>query len=114
MRRSAQVNSMSWLAITKLDVLDTLKEIKICIGYRFQDKEWDIPPVDSEELAQCEPVYEVWPGWESSTHGIRTWDALPSAAKKYLERLSQLVGTPIGMVSTGADRRDTIMLTTFM
>lgn len=114
MRRSAQVNSMSWLAITKLDVLDTLKEIKICTGYRFQDKEWDIPPVDSEELAQCEPVYEVWPGWESSTHGIKTWDALPSAAKKYLERLSQLVGTPIGMVSTGADRRDTIMLTTFM
>lgn len=114
MRRSAQLNSMSSLAITKLDVLDGLKEIKICTGYRLEDKEWDIPPVDSEELAKCEPVYEVWPGWQESTRGIRTWDALPLAARKYLERLSQLVGTPIGMVSTGADRRDTIMLTTYM
>lgn len=114
MRRSAQVNSMSSLAITKLDVLDGLKEIKICTGYRIADKEWDVPPVDSELLAQCEPVYETWPGWQESTQGIRSWDALPIAARKYLERLSQLVGTPIGMVSTGADRRDTIILTTFL
>ncbi|MBS0288209.1 MAG: adenylosuccinate synthase [Proteobacteria bacterium] len=114
MRRSAQINSMSWLAITKLDVLDDLKEIKICTAYRIHEKEWDVPPVDSELLAQCEPVYEVWPGWQQSTQGIKTWDGLPIAAQKYLERLSQLVGTPIGMVSTGADRRDTIMLTSFM
>ncbi len=114
MRKSAELNSMSWLAITKLDVLDGLKEIKICTGYRLKDKEWDVPPVDSELLALCEPIYEVWPGWQESTQGIKSWDALPKAAQNYLERLSQLVGTPIGLISTGADRRDTIMLTTFM
>ncbi|MGD9591524.1 MAG: adenylosuccinate synthase [Candidatus Berkiella sp.] len=114
MRRSAQVNSMTSLAITKLDVLDGLKEIKICTGYRIDGKEWDVPPVDSQLLAKCEPVYEVWPGWQESTQGVRTWDALPLAARQYLERLSQLVATPIGMVSTGADRRDTIMLASYM
>ncbi len=114
MRRSAQINSMSHLAITKLDVLDGLKEIKICTGYRIADKQWDVPPVDAEVLAQCEPIYEVWPGWQESTQGMKTWDALPQAARNYLERLSQLVSTPIGMVSTGADRRDTIMLASFM
>ncbi len=114
MRKSAELNSMSWLAITKLDVLDGLTEIKICTGYRLKDTEWDVPPVDAELLALCEPIYEVWPGWQESTQGIKSWDALPKAAQNYLERLSQLVGTPIGLISTGADRRDTIMLTTFM
>lgn len=113
MRRSALINSMNYLAITKLDVLDTLKEIKICVAYRLADKEWDIPPMSTELLAKCEPVYEVWPGWQESTQGIRSWDALPVAAQKYLNRLAELVGTPIGMVSTGADRRDTITLTSF-
>ncbi|MBS0288750.1 MAG: adenylosuccinate synthase [Proteobacteria bacterium] len=113
MRRSAQLNSMTWLAITKLDVLDGLKEIKICTGYRTPEKMWDNLPVDCEQLALCEPIYEIWPGWQSSTQGIRTWGDLPKAARNYLERLAQLVGTPIGMVSTGADRRDTIMLTSF-
>ncbi|MBN9286636.1 MAG: adenylosuccinate synthase [Gammaproteobacteria bacterium 39-13] len=113
MRRSSQLNSLSWLAITKLDVLDGLKEIKICTRYRYQDQEWDVPPIDAELLAKCEPVYESWPGWQESTQGLRAWDALPVAAQKYLNRLAELVGTPIGMVSTGADRHDTIMLDHF-
>jgi adenylosuccinate synthase len=113
MRRSSQINSMSHLAITKLDVLDTLKEIKICVGYRLGNQEWDVPPMSTETLAQCEPVYETWPGWQTSTRGIKKWDELPEAARKYLNRLAELVGTPIGMVSTGADRRDTIMLASF-
>lgn len=113
MRRSSQLNSLSWLAITKLDVLDGLKEIKICTRYRYQDQEWDVPPIDAELLAKCEPVYESWPGWQESTQGLRAWDALPIAAQKYLNRLAELVGTPIGMVSTGADRHDTIMLDHF-
>jgi adenylosuccinate synthase len=114
MRRSAQLNSLSSLAITKLDVLDGLAEIKICIRYRYQDQEWDIPPVDTEMLAKCEPIYEVWPGWQQSTQKIQSWEALPVAAQQYLNRLSELVGTPIGMVSTGPDRRDTIVLTNFL
>lgn len=114
MRRSAQINSLSWLTITKLDVLDELKEIKICTSYRYQGQEWDVPPIDAELLGKCEPVYEVWPGWQESTQGIKSWDALPQAAQKYLNRLAELVDTPIGMISTGADRRDTIMLANFM
>lgn len=114
MRRSAQINSLTWLAITKLDVLDGLKEIKICTHYLHQGQKWDVPPVDTELLGECEPVYEIWPGWEQSTQGIKAWDDLPLAAQKYLNRLAELVDTPIGMVSTGADRRDTIMLTSFV
>jgi len=110
MRRSAQLNSLSFLAITKLDVMDELSEIKICTSYRYQGKVWDVPPIATEQLSECEPVYETWPGWQQSTKGIRNWDDLPVCAKKYLERLAELVGVPIGMVSTGADRRDTIML----
>lgn len=110
MRRSALLNSLSWLAITKLDVLDGLDQIKICVQYRQGEKAWQAPPVDTELLAECEPEYEVWPGWQQSTAGIKTWDELPLAARNYLNRLAELVGVPIAMVSTGADRRDTIML----
>ncbi|MDQ3018464.1 MAG: adenylosuccinate synthase, partial [bacterium] len=110
LRRSAQLNSLSGLAITKLDVLDGLTEINICTGYRYEDQVWEVPPVDTEVLAKCEPIYESWPGWQESTQGVKTWDGLPAAAQKYLNRLSDLVKTPIVMVSTGADRRDTIIL----
>ncbi|MGE3320128.1 MAG: adenylosuccinate synthase [Candidatus Berkiella sp.] len=114
MRRSAQLNSLSWLAITKLDVLDELKEVKICIGYRFKGQDLDVPPIDAVALGECEPIYEVWPGWLQSTRGIKQWDQLPETAKKYLNRLADVVGVPIAMVSTGADRHDTIMLTTLL
>lgn len=110
MRRSAQLNSLSGLAMTKLDVLDGLDEIKICTRYRCDDKIWEVPPVDADLLEKCEPIYEICEGWKEDTRGIRSWDDLPSAAKKYLERLSELVGVPIVMVSTGADRHDTIVL----
>ena len=112
MRRSVQLNSLSGLAITKLDVLDGLPEIKICVGYRYQDQVLDVPPVDTELFCKCEPIYEVWEGWQESTKGIKVWEGLPLAAQKYLNRLADLVGIPLLMVSTGADRRDTIMLTT--
>jgi adenylosuccinate synthase len=114
LRRSAQLNSLTWLAITKLDILDELKEIKICTQYRYQDQLWDVPPIDSALLAQCEPIYESWPGWQQSTKGLTSWEALPKAAKAYIERISELVGVPISMVSTGADRVDTIMLTALL
>ncbi len=110
LRRSAILNSLSGLAITKLDVLDDLPEVKICTGYRFKGEVIEVPPVDVDELSQCEPVYEVWPGWMSSTKGIQSWGALPETAKQYLNRLSELVGVPIDMISTGPDRRETIIL----
>ena len=109
LRRSAQLNSLTGLAITKLDVLDKLSDIKICTAYRYDGKEWQVPPIDSALLEKCEPVYEVWPGWQESTRGVRQWGELPLQARNYLNRLSELVNVPIFMVSTGADRLDTIM-----
>ncbi len=114
MRRSAQLNSLTWLALTKLDILDDLPEIKICTQYRYQDQIWDVPPIDSALLEQCEPVYEVWPGWQQSTKGLISWEALPKRAQDYINRISELVGVPISMVSTGADRMDTIILTSLL
>lgn len=114
MRRSAQLNSLSWLAITKLDVLDELTEVKICVGYRCGGQVLDVPPIDAVILGECEPIYESWPGWLQNTRGIRQWDQLPDAAKKYLNRLAEVVGVPIAMVSTGADRHDTIILSALL
>lgn len=113
-RRSAQLNSLTWLAITKMDVLDELAEIKICTHYRYKDEQIDIPPMDARWLAECEPVYESWPGWQCSTRGITRWEDLPLKAQHYLQRIAELVGTPIGMISTGPDRRETIMLAPLM
>lgn len=114
MRRSAILNSLSGLAITKLDVLDALDEIKICTGYRYQGEVIDVPPLEVDALAECVPVYESWPGWKSSTQGVQAWEGLPLAAQQYLNRISELVGVPIYMVSTGPERRETIMLREFM
>lgn len=111
MRRSAQLNSLTGLAITKLDVLDHLKEIKICTSYLYQQQALKVLPIDAELLSCCEPVYETWPGWQQDTQKIQKWEQLPINAQKYLNRLAELVAVPIVMVSTGADRHDTIMLT---
>jgi adenylosuccinate synthase len=110
MRRSGILNSLSGLAITKLDVLDELPEVKICIGYQYQGKTIEVPPIDVDELERCEPIYESWPGWQTSTKGLRAWEHLPEAAKRYLTRLSELVGVPIEMISTGPDRKETMIL----
>ncbi len=110
LRRSALVNSFSGLCITKLDVLDTLPEIRICVHYRYQGTVLDLPPVDSTLLEACEPVYETLPGWRSSTQGCRSYAALPQAAKDYLARLEVLTGVPIKMISTGPERSETIVL----
>lgn len=114
MRRSVILNSLSGLAITKLDVLDELSEVKICTGYRYQEKISDVPPIDVDVLNECEPVYESWPGWLTSTKGIQLWEHLPEAARRYLNRISELVKVPIEIVSTGPDRRETILLKEFI
>ncbi|MFN5258338.1 MAG: adenylosuccinate synthase [Burkholderiales bacterium] len=110
LRRSMQINGVTGLCITKLDVLDGFSEIKLCIGYDTPSGRLDVLPFGSDAVAQCTPVYETMPGWSGTTEGVRQWKDLPEAAQRYLTRLSEVVGAPIAMVSTGADRDDTILL----
>ncbi len=110
LKRSHQLNSFTGLCITKLDVLDGLKTVKICVGYRMDGKEYKYPPQQTEAFAQCEPIYEELPGWQESTAKIRNFKDLPINAQKYLLHIEQLLGVPIDIVSTGPDRKDTILL----
>ncbi|MFN9771457.1 MAG: adenylosuccinate synthase [Burkholderiales bacterium] len=110
MRRSIQLNGVSGLCVTKLDVLDGLPTVRICTGYRRAGQPVDLLPFGAEDVATCEPLYEELPGWSATTFGARSWEALPPEAQRYLERLSELVGAPIDMVSTGPDRDETILL----
>lgn len=110
LRRSRQVNSLSGLCMTKLDVLDGLETLKICVAYQDEGKRITTLPAGADAIAQCIPVYEEMPGWSTSTQGIQSWEELPVEARNYLERLSQLVEAPISIVSTGPDRVDTVVL----
>jgi len=109
-RRAVQINSVSGICLTKLDVLDGLDEVKICIGYR--DAEGNTLPLDmdSDYFAELIPVYEVMPGWSESTFAAKRFDDLPQAAKNYIRRLEELVETRIDIISTGPDRVETIVL----
>ena len=110
LRKSTELNSFSGLCITKLDVLDGLKTIKICTKYRLNGQDCLHPPIESDIFAECEPVYEEMPGWQESTAHIREFAKLPENAQKYLLRVEELAGVPIDIVSTGSDRKDTIVL----
>lgn len=109
-KRAVILNSMSGLCITKLDVLDGLTEVKIAVAYHHQGKRIEYFPADADSLAQCEPIYETMPGWQESTAGIQEFEQLPKAAQAYLKRMSELVNCPIAIVSTGPDRKETILL----
>jgi len=110
LKRAAQINGLTGLCITKLDVLDGLKTLRICIGYKIGGEVVDILPYGAENIALCEPIYENHPGWSTSTVGVKNWDELPVAAQTYLRRFEALVGAPIALVSTGPDREETIVL----
>ena len=110
LKRSAQVNGLSGLCITKLDVLDGLSELKLCTGYLLDGALTDILPMGADEIARCEPVYETMPGWTQSTVGVTDYQRLPSEARSYLERIAQLTGVPVHMVSTSPDRDHTILM----
>jgi adenylosuccinate synthase len=110
LRRSLINSSVSGLCITKLDVLDGLDEIKVCVSYRCGGRIIESPPLSTEEFAACEPVFETLPGWKTSTVGITESERLPENARRYLDRMSQLVDTPIDVISTGPDRAQTIVL----
>ena len=109
LKRSIQLNGVSGLCITKLDVLDGAESLKICVGYKVDGQVSDILPVGAEELALCVPVYEEMPGWSESTVGVKAHDGLPQAARDYLKRIEALCGVPIDMISTGPDRDETIV-----
>jgi len=110
LKRAVQLNGLSGLCITKLDVLDGLDKIRLSVGYKVRGEMRDILPVGAEALAICEPVYEDFPGWTESTVGIKSFDALPANARAYLKRLEELAGAPVVLISTGPDREETIVL----
>ncbi|MEO1574429.1 MAG: adenylosuccinate synthase [Pseudomonadota bacterium] len=109
LKRSVLNNSISGLAVTKLDVLDGLDTLRICTGYCIDGKPIDAPPLASYQYEKCEAIYEDLPGWKESTVGITDYDALPGNAKKYLERMAEVTGVPVALVSTGPDRAHTII-----
>jgi adenylosuccinate synthase len=110
LKRSIQVNGVSGLCITKLDVMDGMETVQIGVGYRIGDATHDIFPVGAEALDHCEPIYEEMPGWSESTVGIKRYEDLPVAAKNYLKRMEEVCGVPIDIISTGPDRDETIVL----
>ncbi|SEO58906.1 Adenylosuccinate synthetase [Luteibacter sp. UNC138MFCol5.1] len=110
LKRAVQINGIDGLAITKLDVLDGLETIKVCIAYEYRGKRRELAPLDADGWAECKPVYLEFPGWEESTAGIRDWNKLPPAARAYLRAVEELSGCKLALVATGADRDDTIVL----
>jgi adenylosuccinate synthase len=96
--------------VTKLDVLDGLETLRIGVGYKIGDQSLSEPPMFADAFADVEPVYEELPGWRESTVGICAFDQLPVNAQRYLERINQLVGVPLDLISTGPDRDQTIVL----
>jgi adenylosuccinate synthase len=110
LKRSIQINGVSGLCVTKLDVLDGVEELKLCTGYRLDGKFSDILPVGAEEIARCEPVYETMPGWAESTVGVKSLDSLAARARRYLSRIEELCGVPVDIISTGPEREETILL----
>jgi adenylosuccinate synthase len=110
LRRSVQLSGIDGLVVTKLDVLDGLSTVRLCTGYRLDGRSLDLAPFGAIQLERCEPVYEDMPGWTDSTVGVREWSRLPVNARRYLERLAELAGVPVDLVSTGPDRDETILI----
>ena len=110
LKRAVQLNGVQGLCITKLDVLDGLDTVRVAVGYNVAGERRDILPVGAEALAICEPIYEEHPGWKESTVGVRSFEKLPKNAQAYLRRLEALVEAPVAIISTGADREETIVL----
>jgi len=110
LRYAARINGFDTIALTKLDVLDACETVKICVGYRYQGDILTDFPEEERLWEEAEPVYEEWSGWQTSTHGLRDYAELPAKAREYLDRLSELIGVPFSLVSTGAPRDDTILI----
>lgn len=109
LRRAVQLNGLTGLAIMKLDVLDGMDTVKLGVGYLYKGEKIDIMPAGADAVAECEPIYEEFPGWKESTFGVQKWEDLPESAQRYLTRLAEVAGAPIAVVSTGPDRVQTIL-----
>ena len=110
LKRSAQINGLSGLCITKLDVLDGLTELQLCVGYELDGEKIDILPLGADDIERCKPIYETMPGWTDTTVGVTDYAQLPANARRYLDRIQEVTGVPIAMVSTSPDRDHTILL----
>lgn len=109
-RQSVAVSGVTGVALTKLDVLDGFAEIKICIGYRVNGRDYDYLPPNTQDQAAVEPIYETIEGWSETTAGARSWNDLPAQAIKYVRRVEELIGCPVALVSTSPEREDTILV----
>ncbi len=110
LRRSNRINGTTGLCITKLDVLDGLKELQLCVAYKLDGKLIDLLPQGADNIARCEPIYETMPGWAQSSVGVVQYEKLPINARNYLKRIEELAGVPIDMISTGPERDHTILI----
>ena len=110
LKRSIQINGITGMCITKLDVMDGMDEVKLCVGYEFEGKQIDILPFGADAVEKCVPIYETMAGWSESTFGVTDYNQLPDNAKKYLKRIEEVCGAPIAIISTGPDRDATILL----
>ncbi|MBV1776075.1 adenylosuccinate synthase [Burkholderiaceae bacterium DAT-1] len=110
LKRSIQINGVSGLCVTKLDVMDGMDVIQLCVGYEINGEKRDILPVGADELSGCKPIYEELPGWQESTFGVKRYEDLPASARAYLKRIEEVTGAPIDIISTGPDREETIVM----
>ena len=110
LKRSAQINGLSGLCITKLDVLDGLTELQLCVGYELDGEKIDILPLGADDIERCKPIYETMSGWTDTTVGVTDYAQLPANARRYLDRIQEVTGVPIAMVSTSPDRDHTILM----
>jgi adenylosuccinate synthase len=109
-RQAIKVGGIDGLALTKLDVLDGLESIQVCVGYELNGQKLDYYPASQIDQASVTPIYETMEGWQDSTRGAKTWAALPAAAIKYVKRLEELVEAPVTLLSTSPERDDTILV----
>jgi adenylosuccinate synthase len=108
LRYAARLNGLTELCLTKLDVLSGFETLKVCVGYRAADREWDDVPPNQTYFHQAEPVYEDLPGWDDDLADVRTFDDLPKEARRYVEFLSELGGVPVSLIGVGPSREQTI------
>ena len=109
-RQAVKVNGITGIALTKLDVLDGMDEIKVCVGYRVDGRELDHLPASTKEQENVEPIYETMEGWSDTTYGARSWAELPASAVKYVRRIEELIEAPVALLSTSPERDDTILV----
>ena len=110
-RQTVKTSGITGIALTKLDVLDGLKEIKICVGYELDGQRIDYLPASMRAQAAVKPIYETLEGWSQTTAGARSWAELPAQAVKYVRYIEELIGAPVALLSTSPERDDTILVT---